>query len=108
MRIINLAHLVLLNSEFCADIDSALLKIDEVASNQEGIAAEEALILRGYAHLRVAVMTFSFTCRIISAHNLGNLTSTKMSSKGLMPVSRSSSWIVISGIQCVFSLYICA
>lgn len=31
------------------DIDSALMKIDEVASNQEGIAAEEALILRGYA-----------------------------------------------------------
>jgi exocyst complex protein 7 len=31
------------------DIEKALLKIDEVASNQEGIAAEEALILRGYA-----------------------------------------------------------
>jgi hypothetical protein len=30
------------------DIEKALLKIDEVASNQEGIAAEEALILRGY------------------------------------------------------------
>ncbi|PSS18880.1 hypothetical protein PHLCEN_2v3195 [Hermanssonia centrifuga] len=29
------------------NIESALLKIDEVASNQEGIAAEEALILRG-------------------------------------------------------------
>ena len=29
------------------DIEKALLKIDEVASNQEGIAAEEALILRG-------------------------------------------------------------
>ena len=29
------------------DIESALLKIDEIASNQEGIAAEEALILRG-------------------------------------------------------------
>ncbi|KAH9020402.1 exocyst complex component exo70 subunit [Lactarius pseudohatsudake] len=29
------------------NIDSALQKIDEVASNQEGIAAEEALILRG-------------------------------------------------------------
>ncbi|KAF5356496.1 hypothetical protein D9757_012573 [Collybiopsis confluens] len=28
-------------------IEKALLKIDEVASNQEGIAAEEALILRG-------------------------------------------------------------
>ncbi|KAK7685041.1 hypothetical protein QCA50_011877 [Cerrena zonata] len=28
-------------------IESALLKIDEIASNQEGIAAEEALILRG-------------------------------------------------------------
>ncbi|KAJ7054683.1 Cullin repeat-like-containing domain protein [Mycena amicta] len=29
------------------NIEKALLKIDEVASNQEGIAAEEALILRG-------------------------------------------------------------
>lgn len=29
------------------DIEAALQKIDEVASNQEGIAAEEALILRG-------------------------------------------------------------
>jgi exocyst complex protein 7 len=34
-----------------ADIEAALVKIDEVASNQEGIAAEEALILRGYASL---------------------------------------------------------
>ncbi|KAG5221478.1 exocyst complex component exo [Salix suchowensis] len=33
--------------ECLADIEKALLKIDEVASNQEGIAAEEALILRG-------------------------------------------------------------
>ena len=33
----------------CADIEAALQKIDEVKSNQEGIAAEEALILRGYA-----------------------------------------------------------
>ncbi|KAH9984578.1 Cullin repeat-like-containing domain protein [Russula vinacea] len=30
-----------------SNIESALQKIDEVASNQEGIAAEEALILRG-------------------------------------------------------------
>ncbi|KAF9490346.1 exocyst complex component, exo70 subunit [Pleurotus eryngii] len=30
-----------------SNIEKALLKIDEVASNQEGIAAEEALILRG-------------------------------------------------------------
>jgi hypothetical protein len=29
------------------DIEKALVKIDEVASNQEGIAVEEALILRG-------------------------------------------------------------
>ncbi|KAJ7653129.1 Cullin repeat-like-containing domain protein [Mycena polygramma] len=29
------------------NIEKALLKIDEVASNQEGVAAEEALILRG-------------------------------------------------------------
>jgi exocyst complex protein 7 len=29
------------------DIEKALVKIDEVASSQEGIAAEEALILRG-------------------------------------------------------------
>jgi hypothetical protein len=32
-----------------SDIEAALQKIDEVKSNQEGIAAEEALILRGYA-----------------------------------------------------------
>ncbi|KAJ3794696.1 Cullin repeat-like-containing domain protein [Lentinula aff. detonsa] len=30
-----------------SNIEKALMKIDEVASNQEGIAAEEALILRG-------------------------------------------------------------
>ncbi|KAF5356560.1 hypothetical protein D9758_008232 [Tetrapyrgos nigripes] len=30
-----------------SNIEKALLKIDEVASNQEGVAAEEALILRG-------------------------------------------------------------
>lgn len=36
---------------FNPDIESALQKIDEVASNQEGIAAEEALILRGYARM---------------------------------------------------------
>lgn len=30
------------------DIDSALQKIDDVASNRDGIAAEESLILRGY------------------------------------------------------------
>lgn len=35
--------------DYDLDIESALQKIDEVASNQEGIAAEEALILRGYA-----------------------------------------------------------
>ena len=36
------------NAHNLLDIESALQKIDEVASNQEGIAAEEALILRGY------------------------------------------------------------
>ena len=35
------------NADVLLDIESALQKIDEVASNQEGIAAEEALILRG-------------------------------------------------------------
>lgn len=30
------------------DIDSVLEKIEEVASNRDGIAIEEALILRGY------------------------------------------------------------
>ena len=35
------------NADSLPDIESALQKIDEVASNQEGIAAEEALILRG-------------------------------------------------------------
>ena len=33
------------------DIDSTLQLIDEVASSQEGLAAEEALILRGYVFL---------------------------------------------------------
>lgn len=33
--------------ELLLDIESALQKIDEAASNQEGIAVEEALILRG-------------------------------------------------------------
>ena len=32
---------------YITDIEAALQKIDEVKSNQEGIAAEEALILRG-------------------------------------------------------------
>ncbi|KAF7321126.1 hypothetical protein HMN09_00200600 [Mycena chlorophos] len=36
-------------------IEKALLKIDEVASNQEGIAAEEALILRGPQNGQLAV-----------------------------------------------------
>lgn len=37
----------ILNPYKISDIESALQRIDEVASNQEGIAAEEALILRG-------------------------------------------------------------
>ena len=36
---------------YTLDIEKALAKIDEVASNQEGIAVEEALILRGYVSL---------------------------------------------------------
>ena len=48
------------------DIESALQKIDEVASNQEGIAAEEALILRGCVTSRVGlyghVITHSRFC----------------------------------------------
>lgn len=31
-----------------ADIDATLQLIDEVASNQQGLEEEEALILRGY------------------------------------------------------------
>jgi len=34
------------------DIDQALSKIDEMASSQEDLAAEEAMILRGWAMLR--------------------------------------------------------
>jgi hypothetical protein len=34
------------------DIDRALLKIDEVASSQDGIAVEEGLVLRGYVTVR--------------------------------------------------------
>lgn len=34
-----------------SDIEKTLMKIDEVASSQDGIAAEEALILRGYVQL---------------------------------------------------------
>ena len=41
------------NVDELPDIESALQKIDEVASNQEGIAAEEALILRGYVFSHV-------------------------------------------------------
>ena len=40
-------------SDELPDIESALQKIDEVASNQEGIAAEEALVLRGYVFSHV-------------------------------------------------------
>lgn len=36
-----------------ADIEKTLLKIDEVASNQEGVAVEEALVLRGCVWLRL-------------------------------------------------------
>ena len=32
-----------------SDIDSVLGKIEEVASNRDGIASEEALILKGYS-----------------------------------------------------------
>ncbi len=38
---------LLLQTYKLVDIESALQKMDEIASNQEGIAAEEALILRG-------------------------------------------------------------
>lgn len=41
------APALILESQQLADIESAMLKIDEIKSNQEGIAAEEALILRG-------------------------------------------------------------
>ena len=37
----------------CSDIDRALLKIDEVASSQDGIAVEEGLVLRGYVAVRL-------------------------------------------------------
>ena len=47
------------SGEGLVDIEKALLKIDEVASNQEGIAAEEALILRGYVMLRNSIMLIS-------------------------------------------------
>jgi hypothetical protein len=39
-----------------ADIDRVLGKIEDVASNRDGIATEEALILRGYSfHFAVVV-----------------------------------------------------
>ena len=38
---------LVLSTDGFLDIESALQKIDEAASNQEGIAVEEALILRG-------------------------------------------------------------
>jgi hypothetical protein len=47
------AHCLVPISDEKPDIESALQKIDEVASNQEGIAAEEALILRGYVFSHV-------------------------------------------------------
>lgn len=40
------------------DIESALQKIDEIKSNQEGIAAEEASILRGCVPLSYKMFTF--------------------------------------------------
>jgi exocyst complex component 7 len=40
-----------------ADIESALLKIDDLATTQEGLAAEEALVLRGWAPRAIHVPT---------------------------------------------------
>jgi hypothetical protein len=37
----------------CTDIDRALLKIDEVASSQDGVAVDEGMILRGYVAVRL-------------------------------------------------------
>jgi hypothetical protein len=43
------------------DIESALQKIDDVTSNQEGTAAEEALILRGCVTMHFGVWTAPLT-----------------------------------------------
>lgn len=56
------------------DIESALQKIDEVASNQEGIAAEEALILRGCVFSLIEhpheLSTIFFCLQVPSLNNL--------------------------------------
>ncbi len=64
-----------LQSEVCRviDIESALQKIDEIASYHEGVAAEEALILRGLATILIysrtpADVVYSDLSRISSAH----------------------------------------
>jgi hypothetical protein len=55
------------------DIELALQKIDEVASNQEGIAAEEALILRGC----VSRPPSHFLAHMPSVRKLGSWKTTK-------------------------------
>jgi hypothetical protein len=66
----------ILNSYQILDIESALQKIDDVASNQEGIAEEEALILRGCVPLTLDNITAHFSSAFPKALSLVNLTST--------------------------------
>jgi hypothetical protein len=68
----------ILNSYQISDIESALQKIDDVASNQEGIAEEEALILRGCVPLTMDKITAHFSPTFPKALSLVNLTSTFM------------------------------
>jgi hypothetical protein len=71
-----------------ADIDKTLVKIDEVASNQEGIAVEEALILRG----QVFVLCFArnMLLTVIPVPKQANSKHTEKLSKGSMLPSLSS------------------
>ena len=80
------------------DIDSALTKIDEVASNQEGIAAEEALVLRGYVHF--APHHYYALLSVALDLSQDNWNSTKMCWSSSMPASRLSLLTAIRATRC--------
>ena len=58
------------------DIESALQKIDDVTSNQEGTAAEEALILRGCVtmHFGLRDSPLTLSSAFFKVLNLSDLT----------------------------------
>lgn len=56
--------------EGLADIESALQKMDEIASNQEGIAAEEALILKGFVSPCISCTYGSLILRLVPSPDI--------------------------------------